>query len=134
MSERRTPDATLIEAVRILSRTIQTDDGVIGACLAEVATRLQDLVDERRWISAESAPKGSGFEVPRTDDPNNVEPPDLLLLCPDGQSVGYWDWYYAIAGAGAFKQQPAWRERVSGVAIYGVTHYQPLPPGPEGKA
>lgn len=51
MSDRRTPDATLIEAVRILARTIQTDDGVIPACLAEVATRLAELVEERRSIS-----------------------------------------------------------------------------------
>ena len=50
MTDRRTPDATLIEAVRILARTIQTDDGVIGACLAEVATRLAELVEERRWV------------------------------------------------------------------------------------
>ena len=47
MSERRTPNATLIAAVRILSRTIQTEDGVIPACLAEVATRLEALVEER---------------------------------------------------------------------------------------
>ena len=50
MSERRTPDATLIEAVRILARRINTDDGVIPACLAEVAQRLAELVEERRWI------------------------------------------------------------------------------------
>ncbi len=48
MSDRRTDDAKLIEAVRLLSRTIQTGDGVIGACLAEVATRLAELVEERR--------------------------------------------------------------------------------------
>jgi len=50
VADRRTPDATLIEAVRILSRTINTDDGVIAACLAEVATRLAELVEERRWV------------------------------------------------------------------------------------
>jgi hypothetical protein len=50
VSDRRTPDATLIEAVRILARTINTDDGVIAACLGEVATRLAELVEERRWI------------------------------------------------------------------------------------
>ena len=43
MSERRTDDATLIAAVRILARTIQTEDGVIGACLAEAATRLEEI-------------------------------------------------------------------------------------------
>ncbi len=51
MSERRTPDAKLIEAVRILSRTIKTEDGVIPACLANAATRLAELVEERRSIS-----------------------------------------------------------------------------------
>ena len=50
MSERRTDDATLIEALRILSRTITTEDGVIPACLAEAAARLETLVEERRWI------------------------------------------------------------------------------------
>ena len=50
MSERRTDDATLIEAVRILSRTITTEDGVIPACLAEAAARLETLVEERRWV------------------------------------------------------------------------------------
>lgn len=47
MIKRRTDDATLIAALRILSRTIQTDDGVIGACLAEAASRLEELVEER---------------------------------------------------------------------------------------
>ena len=50
MSERRTDDATLIEALRVLARTIQTEDGVIPACLAEVANRLETLVEERRWV------------------------------------------------------------------------------------
>ena len=50
MSERRTDDATLIAAVRILARTIQSDDGVIPACLDEVATRLEELVEERRLV------------------------------------------------------------------------------------
>ena len=46
MSERKTDDATLIAALRILARTIQSDDGVIPACLDEVATRLEKLVEE----------------------------------------------------------------------------------------
>lgn len=50
MSERKTDDATLIAAVRILAKTIKTDDGVIGACLAEVANRLEALVEERRLV------------------------------------------------------------------------------------
>ena len=50
MSDRKTDDATLIAAVRILSRTITTEDGVIPACLSEAANRLETLVEERRWI------------------------------------------------------------------------------------
>ena len=50
MSERKTDDATLIAAVRILARTIKSDDGAIPARLAEVATRLEELVEERRWV------------------------------------------------------------------------------------
>jgi hypothetical protein len=57
VTDRRTPDAKLIEAVRILSRTIQTDDGVISACLAEVATRLAELVEERKkWCTVDGYP------------------------------------------------------------------------------
>ena len=50
MSDRRTPDATLISAVRILARDIQSGDGCANACLLEVANRLAELVEERRWI------------------------------------------------------------------------------------
>jgi hypothetical protein len=50
VSDRRTPDATLIEAVRILARDIQSGDGCANACLLETAQRLEELVEERRWI------------------------------------------------------------------------------------
>jgi len=57
VSERRTPDATLIEAVRILARDIQSCDGCANACLLETAARLGELGGERRWISGgERAP------------------------------------------------------------------------------
>ena len=51
MSDRRTPDAKLIEAVRILARVIQSGDGCANACLLETAARLEELVEERRSIS-----------------------------------------------------------------------------------
>jgi hypothetical protein len=50
MSERRTDDATLIAALRILARDIQSGDGCANACLLEAAIRLEELVDDRRWI------------------------------------------------------------------------------------
>lgn len=51
MSERRTEDATLIAALRILARDIESGDGCANACLLEVAARLETLVEERRSIS-----------------------------------------------------------------------------------
>ena len=51
MSERKTDDATLISAVRILARDIQSGDGCANACLLEVASRLETLVEERRSIT-----------------------------------------------------------------------------------
>jgi hypothetical protein len=51
VSDRRTPDATLISALRILASHIQSGDGCANACLLETATRLEELVEERRSIS-----------------------------------------------------------------------------------
>ena len=51
MSDRKTEDATLIAALRILARDIQSGDGCANACLLEVAARLETLVDERRSIT-----------------------------------------------------------------------------------
>ena len=51
MSERQTDNATLIAALRILARDIQSGDGCANACLLEVAARLETLVDERRSIT-----------------------------------------------------------------------------------
>lgn len=39
----RTDTKTLIEAMRILSRDIQSDDGVANATIAEAADRLEEL-------------------------------------------------------------------------------------------
>ena len=106
MSEQYTDDATLIAAVRILSRTITTEDGVIPACLAEVANRLETLVEERRWIPVgERLPK-EGVEV-------------LCLIRPDVVCVGYQTRDFG---------QVVWNDE--GV-LFRPTHWQPLPPGPE---
>lgn len=51
MSERRTDDATLIAALRILARDIQSGDSCANACLLEAAARLAALVEERRSIT-----------------------------------------------------------------------------------
>jgi hypothetical protein len=105
VSDRRTPDATLIEAVRILSRRIQTEDGVIPACLAEVATRLEELVEERRWVPV-------GERLP--------PPGSTVLMLMDGTDP-VSGWYENGHFHNAYDQP-------------NITHWQPLPPGPEGEA
>ncbi len=110
MSDRRTPDAKLIEAVQILSRTINTEDGVIAACLAEVATRLEELVEERRWVPV-------GERLPEDHRRVVVNVPSLY-----GPQV-------------AWLVNGKWRDGIGcGDEPIGcrVTHWQPLPPGPEG--
>jgi Protein of unknown function (DUF551) len=105
--DRRTDDATLIEAVRILSRTVRPDDGVVSACLAEAAKRLAELVEERRWIPV-------GERLP----PDNV----AVLCWVDGCGAEMvWrekgQWFLSFAG---------W-----GISDFTYTHWRPLPPGPE---
>ncbi len=106
MSDRRTPDATLIEAVRILSRTIKTDDGVIAVCLAEVAQRLAELVEERRWVPV-------GERLP--EDEEWVE-----IAGAWGENIGYFD-------------GEQWIDTESETFDYLVTHWRKRTPGPEGK-
>lgn len=42
----KTHDNTLIAALHILSHDIQSADGVANACVAEAASRMQELLDE----------------------------------------------------------------------------------------
>ena len=116
MSDRKTDDATLIAALRILSRTITTEDGVIPACLAEVANRLETLVDERRWVPV-------GERLPEAGV-------DVLAISGEGVFQGrcvLWDdsrrWeplFLDYHGCGC-----------CGGGNPNVTHWRPLPPGPE---
>ena len=111
MSERRTDDATLIEAVRILAHTIRSDDGVIPACLNEVATRLAELVEERRWIPVgERLPTVQGDEVLTARGPWE----------DGGYSIvrGWWN-------------GECWMFYGSGMDSQPVAFWMPLPPGPE---
>lgn len=51
---KRTDDKTLIAAMRILARDIESGDGVANAAIAEAATRLEELTT---WRPIETAPR-----------------------------------------------------------------------------
>ncbi len=112
MSDRRTPDATLISALRILARDIQSGDGCANACLLEAATRLAELVEERRWVPV-------GERLP--DDLRRV-----MVMAP------------GLYGAQvAWLLNGKWHDGIgcpSDAIDCRVTHWKPLPPGPEGDA
>jgi hypothetical protein len=110
MGDRRTDDATLIEAVRTLSRTIQTDDGVIAACLAEVATRMAELVEERRWVPV-------GERLP--EKYQSV----IVALTPDSKGR------VEVCEAVHWKGSDFETDRGN----YECSHWMPLPPGPGGE-
>ena len=134
MSERRTPDATLISALRILSRKIQTEDGVIPACLANVATRLEELVEERRSISTllqkvESLEEENKRlrEARRWVSVGERLPDDNVAVLCCGEDIG---------AEMVWREQGKWHLSFVGTQIgpSTYTHWMPLPPGPEGKA
>lgn len=133
MSKRRTDDATLIEALRILSRTIKDGDGVIPACLAEAAARLETLVEERRSITTllqkiESleAENERLREERRWVPVGERLPPfgaDVLTLSffSDGVPLVCIGWHNG----------QEWMHYTGRGPGLPVSHWQPLPPGPE---
>ena len=103
MSERRTPDATLINALRILARDIQSGDGCANACLLETATRLEEFVEERRWVSV-------GERLPEIEERVDVSDQRRDFI--------------------AWRTPSDWRnEDEYGI---NVTHWRKRTPGPEG--
>ena len=130
MSDRRTPDATLIEAVRILSRTIHTDDGVIAACLAEAATRLEELVEERRSISTLL----QKVEILEEDNARLREERQWIPVgerLPQNEEwvdiAGEWGdcvGYYSVGRWLNVDDDPCWDA---------ITHWRQRTPGPEGE-
>ena len=129
MSERRTDDATLIEALRILSRTITTEDGVIGACLAEAATRLETLVEERRSIS-------TLLQKVETLEADNERLREERRWIPVGERLPEDE--ECVEAAGPWGEDIAWWDGEQWLDALGeafdelVTHWRKRTPGPEG--
>ena len=118
MADRRTPDATLISALRILARDIQSGDGCANACLLEAAQRLAELVEERRWV-----PVGERLPTVQGDSVWVFDGTDVVI----GEYWGTWQSYGASCD----------REGLNSETLLGITHWteirEPLPPGPEGQ-
>ena len=120
MGERRTHDATLIAAVRILARDIESGDGCANACLLEVAARLAELIEERRWVPV-------GERLPEID----VQ----VLVWQQGcisPEIGWREHrpYYTVP-------ETIWTlgdELDKGYPPEKITHWMPLPIAPEANA
>ena len=105
----------------------------IVAFARAVLAAAQQAVPVPAWQPIETAPRGSGEDGPEmVNDPDYVAPPQLLLMTPDGMTVGAYDWYYhAGYGRGAEPGVPAWRQSLSSEPIYDATHWMPLPAAPK---
>jgi hypothetical protein len=133
----------LIEAVRILARDIQSGDGCANACLLEAAARLEELVEERRSIST-LLQKVESLEAENTRLREERRWVPVGERLPEiGTNV------LAMGSEGVFQacltlwgESRRWEALVLDVHGCGccgggrasVTHWQPLPPGPEGDA
>ena len=107
MTERKTDDATLIKALRILARDIESGDSCANAALLEAAARLETLVAERRW-----SPVGERL-------------PDRMQTVWVVSSLG--------AHAASLDSSGQWLDDEENPGKK-ITHWQPLPPGPKESA
>ncbi len=136
MSERRTEDATLISALRILARDIQSGDGCANACLLETAARLEELVEERRSISTLLQKVESlEDEIARLREERRWVPVGERLPTVQGDDVltarGAWeDGGYSISRG--WWNGECWMSYASDRDMPPVAFWMPLPLGPEG--
>ena len=147
MSERKTDDATLIAAVRILARDIESGDGCANACLLEVAARLETLVEERRSIttllgkveSLEADNKrlreerrwvSVGERLPELNGENDFR--FNCLVCCKGGLVCEMVYEINVYAKHERHRQPRWKWHGT-ISMWEVTHWRALPPGAEPK-
>lgn len=132
----RSDTQTIIGALRVLARDIQTDDGVVNACLEEAAQRLGELDG---WKSAADTLPASALAVLAVVDdgarqpfviramyvaPHTLEPqPGYYDDCDYDQTT---DTYYCKSGwyEANYFEDVHWD--VDGL----VTHWKPLPSPP----
>jgi hypothetical protein len=78
----RSSTETIIGALRVLSRDIVTDDGVISACLREAAGRMEEMQRQLERVPVEEAKLTAGD-----------------LFWNDEEEEGYTDAFEALKGA-----------------------------------
>lgn len=66
---RRTDPKTLVEALRILARTIESGDGIANSCIAEAADVIEELTKERQIMTNETL-RGQWFPCSEVLPPN----------------------------------------------------------------
>ena len=110
-----TDDATLIKAVRILARDIESGDACANACLLEAADRLE----ERRWIPV-------GERLPELNHENDFR--FNCLACCKGGLVCEMVYEINTYAKHERHRQPRWKWWGT-ISMWEVTHWQPLPRG-----
>jgi hypothetical protein len=128
---------TLIGALRVLARDIETDDGVVNALLDEAAQRLEELDDT--WLSASETLPDSGVAVLAVANDGISKPfviramyvaKHTLESAPDYEGDCYYeevtDTYYCKPG---WYENNCYEYTHCGVD-YEVTHWMPIPAPP----
>ena len=96
---------TITSALRVLARDIQTDDGVVNACLNEAAGRLEELQRANRNTLADLAvaierrdealknqqPTTVVRQVTTRPEPSRLEIAAMMLAALAGRESGTWE-------------------------------------------
>ena len=89
---------TIISALRVLARDIQTDDGVVNACLEEAAGRLEELQRELTEAIRERNKTVAGLIEQRDvaiasarQEPSRLEIAAMMLAALAGRESGTWE-------------------------------------------
>jgi hypothetical protein len=97
---------TIIAALRVLARDIQTDDGVVNTCLEEAAGRLEELqrankntladlavaIEQRDEALKNQQPTTIVQRLTTRQEPSRLEIAAMLLAALAGRESGTWEW------------------------------------------
>jgi len=90
MKEPRSTTETIIGALNVLARDIQTDDGVINGCLYEAASRLEELRQENERLREMLKPFVKALDMANE---LNLQNQDYIVIARS--KIDYSDLVYA---------------------------------------